>query len=104
MNDQNLIARCPALSVRDVLDADGDIEAQPETYRTKSYRFLGNADLPYERYTSPAILQREVDCMWLRVWPWACREEHIPEPGDYVYAGSDGGLAHMDQRLRPTVH
>lgn len=83
MSDQNLIARCPAMSVRDVLDADGDIEAQPETYRTESYRFLGDADLPYERYTSPAFFQREMDCMWPRVWQWACREEHIPEPGDY---------------------
>ena len=21
--------------------------------------------------------------MWPKTWQWACREEHIPEPGDY---------------------
>ena len=21
--------------------------------------------------------------MWSRTWQWACRDEHIPEPGDY---------------------
>lgn len=80
------IARCPGDSVQDVLRADGDIERQPEAYRSESYRFLGDADIPFARFTSPEFFQAEMERMWPRTWQWACREEHIPEPGDfYVY-------------------
>lgn len=79
-------ARCPGSSVQDVLRADGDMDRQPEAYRTESYRFLGDDDIPYARFTSPEFFRAEVERMWPRTWQWACREEHIPEPGDfYVY-------------------
>jgi phenylpropionate dioxygenase-like ring-hydroxylating dioxygenase large terminal subunit len=113
-------ARCPGMSVQDVLDADGDIAAQPEAYRSESYRFLGDEDIPYERYTSKEFFQSEMDNMWPRVWQWACREEHIPEAGDYyvydignysliVTRMKDGGIKaffnscmHRGTKLKPS--
>lgn len=77
-------ARCPgAPSVQDVLDSDPDKARQPASYRLDSYRFLGDKDIPFERYTSPDFFKAEIDHMWSRVWQWACREEHIAEAGDY---------------------
>jgi nitrite reductase/ring-hydroxylating ferredoxin subunit len=76
-------ARCPAPSVQEVLRSDGDSERQPASYKIESYRFLGDADIPFERYTSPEFFKREMERMWPRTWQWACREEHIPGPGDY---------------------
>lgn len=76
-------ARCPGDSVQDVLRADGDVERQPAAYRSESYKFLGDADIDFDRFTSQEFFQQEVEHMWPRTWQWACREEHIPEPGDY---------------------
>lgn len=78
------VARCPgAPTVQDVLRADPDSDRQPEAYRSEYYQFLGDEDIPFERYTSPEFFKLEMEHMWNRVWQWACREEHIPEPGDY---------------------
>ncbi len=48
-----------------------------------SYEFLGDADIPYDNYTSAERAAAEVDHMWSRVWQWACHVDHLPEPGDY---------------------
>ena len=74
-------ARCPGITVQDLLDADSRGVSQHLT--THSYSFLGDADIEYERYTSRAYFEREIEHLWSRVWQWACREEHIPTPGDY---------------------
>jgi phenylpropionate dioxygenase-like ring-hydroxylating dioxygenase large terminal subunit len=76
-------ARCPARSVQEVIFADGDGATQPQSYKLDSYQFLGDEDIPFERYVSPGYFRREMDRMWPRTWQWACREEHIPNPGDY---------------------
>lgn len=77
-------ARCPgAPTVQDVLASDPDRERQPASYQLESYRYLGDKEVPFERYTSAAFFQAEMDRMWPRVWQWACREEHIANPGDY---------------------
>ena len=75
-------ARCPGPSTRDLILADGD--GAPAVLTTESYEFLGDEDISYERYTSPAFFEREMERLWPRVWQWACREEHIPRVGDYV--------------------
>ncbi len=77
------IARCPAASVQEVIRADGDSDRQPASYKLDAYTFLGDQDIPFERYTSPEFFKREMDRMWPRTWQWACREEHIPSAGDY---------------------
>ena len=74
-------ARCPGVSVQDLLDDDSRVV--PSYLRTQSYEFLGDQDIPFERYTTKEYFEKEVENLWSRTWQWACREEHIPEPGDY---------------------
>jgi phenylpropionate dioxygenase-like ring-hydroxylating dioxygenase large terminal subunit len=40
--------------------------------------------IPKERYLSREFLELEYERMWSRVWQVACREEEIPNVGDYV--------------------
>ena len=75
-------ARCPGPSTREIILRD-PVPA-PDAILEQSYAFLGDTDLPFARYTSPAFHEAEVDRLWSRVWQWACREEHIPLNGDYV--------------------
>ena len=74
-------ARCPGPSTRDLIL--GDSTPPPAPLLEESYAFEGDADVPYEEFTSPSYAALEHDHMWSRTWQWACREEHIPEPGDY---------------------
>ena len=74
-------ARCPGPSTRDIILQDND--GAPAALTAESYKFLSDADIPYARYTSQAFFDQEVAQMWSRTWQWACREEHIPNPGDY---------------------
>lgn len=74
-------ARCPGISVQDLIASDS--RPVPTYLTEQSYEFLGDADIPYERYTSRAFFEQEVNKVWSRTWQWACREEHIPEPGDF---------------------
>ncbi len=77
-------ARCPGPSTREIILRDGD--AAPPALTAESYRFLGDDDVPFARYTSHSFYQAEIEKMWSRTWQWACREEHVPNPGDwYVY-------------------
>jgi phenylpropionate dioxygenase-like ring-hydroxylating dioxygenase large terminal subunit len=74
-------ARCPdAPSMAEVMNRE---TAQP-AYLAENYSFLGDGDIAYERYTSPEFMQAELKKMWPRVWQWACREEQIPQPNDYI--------------------
>jgi phenylpropionate dioxygenase-like ring-hydroxylating dioxygenase large terminal subunit len=75
-------ARCPGPSTRDIILADGD--SPPAALTTEAAVYLGDADIPFARYTDPAMFQREVEQLWPKVWQWACREEHLVEAGDYV--------------------
>jgi nitrite reductase/ring-hydroxylating ferredoxin subunit len=40
--------------------------------------------IPKERYLSREFLELEYERMWARAWQVACREEEIPNVGDYV--------------------
>ncbi len=44
---------------------------------------LGHAGIPATNYTSPEFFQKEIDKVWLKCWQMACREEEIPNVGDY---------------------
>lgn len=74
--------RSPGLTYQQLLDAD--THPVPDVLRLESPRYLGSDDVPIERYTTRAWHRLEVERMWKRVWQFACREEHIPEPGDYI--------------------
>lgn len=75
-------ARCPGPSAADVIARDTD--NTPAALLAQRYEFLGDEDLPFARYTSPAFFELEIEKMWSRTWQWACREEHIPNAGDYT--------------------
>jgi phenylpropionate dioxygenase-like ring-hydroxylating dioxygenase large terminal subunit len=75
-------ARSPGVTYQQLLDAD--THPVPDVLRVESPRFLGDADIPITRYTTREWHRREVDRLWMRVWQFACREEHIPSPGDYI--------------------
>jgi nitrite reductase/ring-hydroxylating ferredoxin subunit len=75
-------ARCPGHPSTQEIIA-GDEIAAPGWVRSESYAFLGDADIPTERYIDPAYAKEEFDRLWTRTWQFACREEHIPEIGDY---------------------
>ena len=70
------------MTYQELLDADS--HEVPGVLRLQASPFLGDEDIPVERYTSRDWHRREVDRLWRRVWQFACRLEHIPEPGDYV--------------------
>ena len=74
-------ARCPAISTQDIIAAD-KVQA-PGWVRSESYEFLGSEDISKDRYISADFARREMESMWTRTWQFACREEHIPEAGDY---------------------
>lgn len=75
-------ARCPGPSTREVIASDND---HPPAHLTQeTYQFLGDADIDFSRYTSQEFFNAERENMWLKTWQWACREEEIPEPGDYL--------------------
>jgi phenylpropionate dioxygenase-like ring-hydroxylating dioxygenase large terminal subunit len=76
------VARSPGISYQGLLDTD--THPVPDVLRLESPRYLGNADIPIERYISHDWHRREVERLWKRVWQFACREEHIPTPGDYI--------------------
>jgi phenylpropionate dioxygenase-like ring-hydroxylating dioxygenase large terminal subunit len=68
-------------STQDILHRDGrPVSALMEI---ESPRFLGDEDIAFSRYTSQDFFDREMERMWTRTWQWACREEQIPERGDY---------------------
>jgi nitrite reductase/ring-hydroxylating ferredoxin subunit len=75
-------ARCPgAPTTQEIIAADK--VGAPRWVRSESYKFLGDEDISKDRYLDPAYARKEMDSLWNRTWQFACREEHIPEVGDY---------------------
>lgn len=75
-------SRCPGPSTKDIILSDG--WPVPDVLVTESYKYLGSEDIDYARYTSPDMFKLEMEKLWPKVWQWVCREEHIPQPGDYI--------------------
>jgi phenylpropionate dioxygenase-like ring-hydroxylating dioxygenase large terminal subunit len=75
-------ARSPGISYQQLLDTD--THEVPAVLRLESPRFMGDHDISIERYISRDWHRREVARLWRRVWQFACREEHIPGPGDHI--------------------
>lgn len=78
-------ARTPGQSTKDVIARD-PIAAPEPLVQPDAYKYETDADIAFDRYTDRDFFNREMEEMWSKVWQWACREEHIPQPGDqYVY-------------------
>jgi len=75
-------ARSPGVTYQELLDTD--THPVPDVLRLESPRFLGDDDIPIDRYISREWHELERERLWMRVWQFACREEQIPGPGDHV--------------------
>lgn len=75
-------ARSPGISYQQLLDTD--THAVPAVLRLESPVFLGSADVPIEHYISRDYHELEFEHVWRKVWQFACREDDIPEVGDYI--------------------
>jgi len=73
--------RNPSESYEDILERDA--RAVPEHLREQEVREIGTDPVLASRYFDPVFFQKEMDCVWNRVWQLACREEEIPKVGDY---------------------
>jgi phenylpropionate dioxygenase-like ring-hydroxylating dioxygenase large terminal subunit len=69
-----------AKSYQDYLDADPN--PVPAHFRQQGDADLAGTEVSVAQYTDRAWYERE-RAMWDRVWQVACREEHIPQVGDY---------------------
>lgn len=76
------VARSPGVTYQELLDTD--THEVPEVLRLESPRYFGSQDMAVERYTSREWHDKEVEHVWSRAWQFACREEHIPDVGDYM--------------------
>ena len=74
--------RSPGTSVQEYLD--NDARPVPAVLRYDINDDLGTAPLDAERYYTREFHDAEVDKVWRRVWQFACREDHIPNPGDHI--------------------
>lgn len=74
-------ARAPGPTYQEAILRDSS--PPPPAFLELSYEFVGDEDVPYSHYTSGEHLEQEFARLWPHVWQMACREEHIPEPGDY---------------------
>ncbi|MDH4042311.1 MAG: hypothetical protein OEV88_16815, partial [Gammaproteobacteria bacterium] len=75
-------ARCPNEPTTQEIIARDKVAA-PGWVRSESYEYMGDEDISIDRYIDPAYARKEFDNLWPRTWQFACREEHIPEVGDY---------------------
>lgn len=67
-----------------------DPVAAPPVLREYSEVDIPIARVPRDQYRSADFAALEMERLWPRVWQFACREEQIPEVGDYVLYESPG--------------
>ncbi len=63
------------------MDAAGAV-VLPEKFALKEFR--GMVSVPGSRYTSREFFDLEMERLWPQAWQVACREEEIPNPGDFL--------------------
>lgn len=73
--------RHPSESYDDILNRDTRVV--PPFMRQGPAPELDLGPVPASRYYDADYFQKEVDHVWSRAWQWACREEEIPNVGDY---------------------
>ncbi|MDG2071241.1 MAG: aromatic ring-hydroxylating dioxygenase subunit alpha [Pseudomonadales bacterium] len=65
--------------VHEVWPADKPLTGLKASVEDEDYKRL----VPKQRFTSKEWLQKEYKLLWPRVWQWACREDEVPEIGDF---------------------
>src|SRR5215207_7351723 len=92
--------RSPGISYQQLLDSD--TRAVPEILRRESPLEGGPTFVPVDRYISPEFFQLERAKVWDRTWQMACREEHVPNVGDYV-VNDVAGRSYLIVRSDPST-
>jgi phenylpropionate dioxygenase-like ring-hydroxylating dioxygenase large terminal subunit len=72
--------RSPGISYQKVLDQD--TRPVPDYLRIDTAAYLGDHDIPIDRYLDPKYHELEKERLWKKVWQVALREERIPNVGD----------------------
>ena len=75
-------ARSAGISYQELLD--GDVVPAEATLRLEGKLDVPLTSVPVTRYTTKEFHDLEMKKLWPRVWQMACREEEIPEIGDYI--------------------
>lgn len=65
------------------LENDRRPELIPDVFRRKSPMPGGPVRIPIDRFVKQEYHDLEVEKLWKKVWQMACREDDIPEVGDY---------------------
>jgi phenylpropionate dioxygenase-like ring-hydroxylating dioxygenase large terminal subunit len=81
LRDPRTMTRSPGITYQELLDED--THAVPPVLRLESPMDFGDEDISIDRYISRDWFDLEVEHLWRRVWQYTCREEELPEPGDY---------------------
>lgn len=78
---QDLNKRSAGISYQELLA--GDVVPPPPPLTWENPLDVPTTRVPVSRYTTREYYDREMRELWPRVWQMACREEEIPEVGDY---------------------
>ncbi|WP_156680912.1 aromatic ring-hydroxylating oxygenase subunit alpha [Sphingomonas profundi] len=82
MNDQSRLGTGrPTPTYQDIMRSDGGRIADVLALDVNPKQAGGRVS--FDRYTSQTFFDREMEKMWGKVWQFACRDEHVPEIGDY---------------------
>ena len=73
--------RHPSESYGDILERDSN--GVPDHLRQQPRWDEGTDGIPITRYYEREYFDKEVKHLWSKVWQWACREDDIPNAGDY---------------------
>jgi len=73
--------RHPSESYEDILNRDS--RPVPDFLRQGPVPDIGVEPVPASNYFSPEYFAKEAARLWPRIWQMACREEDIPDVGDY---------------------
>ena len=80
--DELATIRCPdAPSVQEIVARDA--LPPPAVLMMEQPAYLGSAPVSVARYFDQGIFEAEIEKIWKKTWQWVCREDHIPEPGDF---------------------
>ncbi|MDQ4420339.1 aromatic ring-hydroxylating dioxygenase subunit alpha [Sphingobium sp. DEHP117] len=74
-------ARHPDESTQEIIARDRN--GAPAWAREVSYEYLGSEDIDKARYTEAAFADAEFKRLWTRTWQMVCREDQIPDTGNY---------------------
>ncbi len=76
-------ARSQGISYQDLINSDA-VPAPAPLNLSNPFTDRSVVRVPVSRYTDRAFHELEMQRLWPRVWQMACREEEIPQTGNYI--------------------